>query len=172
MVLFSFISKYFLISPLISSLIHGLFRSVFFNFHIFYKYSSMISFFFFSFLALILSQWILFFTILNLNVFTFNWRVMTKLYWFLPPIDVNQPQVYACPRPAPHPAEHSAALRAFQSSFPLTICFTHGIAQVSELLSACPTFSFPAVPTVCSPCLSFYPFPAGRFISTIFLDCI
>ena len=34
-------------------------------------------------------------------IILFNWRLITILWWLLPCIDMNQPQVYMCPHPEP-----------------------------------------------------------------------
>ena len=67
------------------------------------------------------------------------------LCWFLPYMNVNQPQVYRCPlpfEPPPNPipllevvTEHQVELSVLYSNAPLAICFMCSNVSVSMLLS-------------------------------------
>ena len=109
----------------------------------------------------------------------------TILCWFLPHINMNQPQVYTFPLPLepfshvpPHPAPlgcHRALSWApcVSSNVPLAICFTRGDVYISMLPSQfVPSSPSPAMFTICFLCLPFCSCPANRFIGIIFLDYI
>ena len=77
----------------------------------------------------------------------FNWRLITILWWLLPCIDMNQPQVYMCPPswtplPLPSPLHPSGLSQctSFQCpvssiEFGLVIYFIYGNIHVSMLFS-------------------------------------
>ena len=114
----------------------------------------------------------------------FNLRIITLLWWFLPCINMNQPQEFMCPlhpEPPSHLPPHpilpgchrawasgalvlTSNLQCFSVLHMPCICF-------SAILSNHPTLSFHWV-QVCSsrPCLLCG--PAHRIICTIFLDSI
>ena len=92
-----------------------------------------------------------------------NW--FTILCWFLPYINMNQPQVYMCPLPPEPPSrllphhtplgchERWAELSVSHSKFPLLVCFTYGDVYVS-ILSVRPSISFPPTVSVLCVCVS------------------
>ena len=87
--------------------------------------------------------WRLLFFLINY----FNWRLITILWWFLPYIDMNQPQIYVCPPsrtplPPPFPFHPSGLSQCTGFECPvsciglgLVICFTYSNICVSVLVS-------------------------------------
>ena len=77
----------------------------------------------------------------------FSWRLITILWWVLPYIDMNQPQVYKCPPswtplPSPSPLHPSGSSQCTGFECPvscielgLVICFTYGNIHVSMLFA-------------------------------------
>ena len=86
-------------------------------------------------------------TSLYFFLINFNWRLITILWWFLPCIDMNQPQVYTCPPsgtplPPPSPSRPSGSSQCNSFECPvscielgLVICFTYGNIHVSMLFA-------------------------------------
>ena len=94
----------------------------------------------------------------------------TVLVWFLPCLNMNQPQVYICPLPREPPSQLPAfpaplgcyrALFEFPESysrFPLAICFTDGTVyasiQLSPFIPLSPSSSWPCPKSVLHVCIS------------------
>ena len=107
----------------------------------------------------------------------------TILCWFLPYINMRQPQVYIHPLPLGPPCQlppHPALLRC-HGALGWAPCVTqpihwlsslHVVMYVSMLLSIRLILSLTLCPRVCSLYLHLHWCPANRFISTIFIDSI
>ena len=59
--------------------------------------------------------------------FTFNWRMISILWWFLPHINMNQPEVYICPLPLKPPCHlppHTTLLGCHSTGFGFPVSYS------------------------------------------------
>ena len=119
---------------------------------------------------------------LNLFIY-FNCKLTTILWWFLPYIDMNQPQVYVCPpsqNPLPLPSpSHPSGLpqcTSFECPFSCTelglvICFTYGHIPVSmRFFQIIPFFHSPTESkSLCLFCCLAYSVIITIFLNSIFM---
>ena len=119
--------------------------------------------------------------------FIFNWRILLyNMWWFLPYINFNEPQVYICPLPLKPPSQlppQPNPLGCHRAPALGSLCHTANSYWLSNLyvviyLFHCYSFiqshllSPWLCPKICSLCLHLYSCPVDRLIGTIFLDSI
>ena len=128
--------------------------------------------------------WLIDWTELNWFIY-FNWRVSIILWWLLPYISRNQPQVHVCPpswMPSTFlpPSQLSHPLRLSQrtgfqcpvsfTELTLVMYFTHSNVHISVLFSqTIPPSHSPTSPKVCSLHLCLLCSPVYKMVSTVFL---